>query len=81
MKRLVSWIYAPAFLFGFIGCGLWQPDALILLFIAAVGVSFLVEQWLPYEPQWNRSLGDRRRRRARRRKDAVRNRRKTGNKG
>jgi sterol desaturase/sphingolipid hydroxylase (fatty acid hydroxylase superfamily) len=61
MKRLVSWIYAPAFLFGFIACGLWQPHALILLFVTAVAVSFLAEQWLPYEPQWNRSLGDRRR--------------------
>lgn len=61
MKRLVSCIYAPVFLFGFIGCGLWQPHALILLFVTAVAVSFLAEQWLPYEPQWNRSLGDRRR--------------------
>lgn len=61
MKRLVSWIYAPAFWLGFIGCGLWQPNSLILLFVIAVAVSFLAEQWLPYEPQWNRSLGDRRR--------------------
>ena len=61
MKRLVSWIYAPAFLLGFLGYGLWQPDSLILLFVIAVVVSFLAEQWLPYEPQWNRSLGDRRR--------------------
>ncbi|OIN44448.1 fatty acid hydroxylase [Pseudomonas azotoformans] len=61
MKRLVSCVYAPVFLFGFIGCGLWRPHALILLFVIAVAVSFLAEQWLPYEPQWNRSLGDRRR--------------------
>lgn len=61
MKRLVSWIYAPAFLLGFLGYGLWQPDSLILLFVIAVVVSFLAEQWLPYEQQWNRSLGDRRR--------------------
>ncbi|MHA4969242.1 sterol desaturase family protein [Pseudomonas extremorientalis] len=61
MKRLVSCIYAPVFLFGFIGCGFWQPHALILLFVIAVAVSFLAEQWLPYEPQWNCSLGDRRR--------------------
>ncbi|CRM35191.1 Fatty acid hydroxylase superfamily protein [Pseudomonas sp. 24 E 1] len=61
MKRLVSWIYAPTFLLGFIGCGLWQPNSLILLFVIAVAVSFLAERWLPYEPQWNRSLGDRRR--------------------
>ena len=61
MKRLVSWVYAPAFLLGFIGWGLWQPHWLVLVFVVAVGVSFLMEQWLPYERQWNRSLGDRRR--------------------
>lgn len=61
MKRLVSCVYAPVFLFGFISCGLWRPHALILLFVIAVAVSFLAEQWLPYEPQWNRSLDDRRR--------------------
>ncbi len=61
MKRLVSWLYAPAFLLGFIGWGLYQPRWLLVIFAAAVAVSFLTEQWLPYEPQWNRSLGDRRR--------------------
>ena len=61
MKTCVSWIYAPLFLLGFIGLGLYWPGWLILIFVAAVVVSFLAEQWLPYEPQWNRSLGDRRR--------------------
>lgn len=61
MKRLVSWVYAPAFLLGFIGWGIWQPHWLVVVFVVAVGVSFLMEQWLPYERQWNRSLGDRRR--------------------
>lgn len=61
MKRLVSWVYAPAFLLGFIGWGIWQPHWLVLVLVVAVGVSFLMEQWLPYERQWNRSLGDRRR--------------------
>ena len=61
MKRLVSGIYAPAFLLGFIAWGMWQPQWLLLVFVTAVAVSFLAEQWLPYEPQWNRSLGDRRR--------------------
>ena len=61
MKRLVSWLYAPVFLLGFIGWGIWQPRWLVGVFAAAVAVSFLVEQWLPYERQWNRSLGDRRR--------------------
>ena len=61
MKRLVSWMYAPAFLLGFVGWGLCQPRWLLLIFATAVAVSFLAEQWLPYERQWNRSLGDRRR--------------------
>lgn len=61
MKRLVSCIYAPAFLLGFIACGMWQPNWLLLVFAVAVAVSFLAEQWLPYAPQWNQSLGDRRR--------------------
>ena len=61
MKTCVSWIYAPLFLLGFIGLGLYWPGWLVLIFVAAVAVSFLAEQWLPYEPQWNRSLGDRRR--------------------
>ncbi len=61
MKRFVSWLYAPAFLLGFLGYALWRPDSLIVLFVIAVAVSFLTEHWLPYEPRWNRSLGDRRR--------------------
>ncbi|MFL1503091.1 sterol desaturase family protein [Pseudomonas sp. O64] len=61
MKRLVAWLYAPVFLLGFVGWGLWQPDALVWVFATALAVSFLTEHWLPYEPQWNRSLGDRRR--------------------
>lgn len=59
MKQLVSGIYAPVFWTGFIGWALAQPDWLVLVFATAVVVSFAVEQWLPYEPQWNRSLGDR----------------------
>lgn len=61
MKLIVSGLYAPVFLLGFIACGMWQPHWLVLVFVVAVGVSFLMEQWLPYEPQWNRSQGDRRR--------------------
>lgn len=37
MKRLVSWVYAPAFLLGFIGWGIWQPHWLVLVFVVAVG--------------------------------------------
>ena len=61
MKRLVSGLYAPVFLLGFIACGIWLPDGLILVFFAALAVSFVTERWLPYEPQWNHNLGDRRR--------------------
>lgn len=61
MKRLVAWLYAPAFLMGFLAWGLWKPGWLVVVFATAVAVSFVMEQWLPYEPQWNRSLGDRRR--------------------
>ncbi|MCP2051455.1 UNVERIFIED_ORG: sterol desaturase/sphingolipid hydroxylase (fatty acid hydroxylase superfamily) [Pseudomonas fluorescens] len=61
MKRLVAWLYAPVFLVGFLAWGLWKPGWLVVVFATAIAVSFLMEQWLPYEPQWNRSLGDRRR--------------------
>lgn len=61
MKRLVGGVYGPVFLTGFVGWGLYQPQRLLLVFAAALAMSFLMEQWLPYEPQWNRSLGDRRR--------------------
>ncbi|WP_219266992.1 sterol desaturase family protein [Pseudomonas sp. Xaverov 259] len=61
MKRLVAWLYAPVFLVGFLAWGLWQPGWLVLVFATALAVSFVMEQWLPYEPQWNRSHGDRRR--------------------
>jgi sterol desaturase/sphingolipid hydroxylase (fatty acid hydroxylase superfamily) len=61
MKHLVAWLYAPVFLLGFVGWGLWQPDAVVWVFATALAVSFVTERWLPYEPQWNRSLGDRRR--------------------
>ena len=61
MKRLVAWLYAPVFLVGFLAWGLWKPGWLVVVFATAVAVSFVMEQWLPYEPQWNRSLGDRRR--------------------
>lgn len=61
MKRLVAWLYAPVFLVGFLAWGLWKPGWLVVVFATAVAVSFVMEQWLPYQPQWNRSLGDRRR--------------------
>lgn len=66
MKQLMAWAYAPVFWCGFLGVGLWLVSAglhwgLLAVFGLAVGVSFLAEWCLPYEMQWNRSLGDRRR--------------------
>lgn len=66
MKQLMAWAYAPVFWCGFLGVGLWLVSAglhwgLLAVFGLAVGVSFLAEWCLPYEVQWNRSLGDRRR--------------------
>ncbi|MCO7577083.1 MULTISPECIES: sterol desaturase family protein [Pseudomonas] len=66
MKRWLAWLYAPLFFGGFIGGALcWMSAAqasasgLLVLFAAALLVSFLVEWVLPYEPAWNRSQGDR----------------------
>lgn len=66
MKQIMAWLYAPVFWAGFIGGGLWlvakgEPHWLLAVFAVAIGVSFIAELWLPYEPQWNRPLGDRRR--------------------
>ena len=38
-----------------------EPQWLALVFACAVVVSCVTEWWLPYEPQWNRNQGDRRR--------------------
>lgn len=66
MKRMLAWLYGPLFFGGFIGAGVWwmgsaggSAAGLLWLFLAALGVSFLAEWGLPYEPVWNRSHGDR----------------------
>ncbi|WP_025126918.1 sterol desaturase family protein [Pseudomonas sp. PH1b] len=66
MKRVLGWLYAPVFFAGFIGAGVGVMEAgegawggLLLLFVAALGVSFLAEWSLPYELAWNRPQGDR----------------------
>ncbi|ROM18472.1 fatty acid hydroxylase [Pseudomonas protegens] len=66
MKRMLAWLYAPLVFAGFIGAGVWWMSAgpasasgLLGVFGAALGVSFLAEWCLPYEPGWNRSQGDR----------------------
>ncbi|TDR43763.1 sterol desaturase/sphingolipid hydroxylase (fatty acid hydroxylase superfamily) [Pseudomonas brenneri] len=66
MKQILAWLYAPVFWVGFIGGGLWlvavgASQWLLAVFALAIGVSFIAELCLPYEPQWNRPLGDRRR--------------------
>ena len=66
MKQMLAWLYAPVFWAGFIGGGLWlvaigASQWLLAVFALAIGVSFIAELCLPYEPQWNRPLGDRRR--------------------
>ena len=66
MKHILAWLYAPLFWAGFIGAGLWlvtlgASQWLLAVFALAIGVSFIAELCLPYEPQWNRPLGDRRR--------------------
>lgn len=66
MKYIFARIYAPAFWGGFIGASLWLTGVaglregwLLLLFLAALALSFLAEWALPYEVCWNRSVGDR----------------------
>lgn len=66
MKQILAWLYAPVFWAGFIGGGLWlvaigASQWLLAVFALAIGVSFIAELCLPYEPQWNRPMGDRRR--------------------
>ncbi|MGH8444966.1 MAG: sterol desaturase family protein [Solimonas sp.] len=53
---------------GFIGLAAWlvgarqlPPLCLLPLFAAAVACAFAAEAWLPYERDWNRDHGDRRR--------------------
>ncbi|KAF0865244.1 sterol desaturase family protein [Pseudomonas sp. LD120] len=66
MKRLFAWLYGPLFFGGWIGGGLYWMSGehasalgLLVLFAAALLVSFLAEWLLPYERAWNRSQGDR----------------------
>lgn len=68
MRHLIKHLYAPLFWFGFIGGAAWiLSDSgrpvwwLIPLGGGAVILSFLAEAWLPYDPAWNASQGDRQR--------------------
>lgn len=59
--------YAPVMLLGFIGAAVMVvtsdlPRLLLLpLVLAAIATSFAVERLIPYDPTWNRDLGDSRR--------------------
>ncbi|MFZ3184890.1 MAG: sterol desaturase family protein [Pseudomonas sp.] len=66
MRSLSRYLYAPCFCFGFIALATWLiayrqlPAWLLLpLLAAAIGLSFLLEAWLPYQADWNRPHHDR----------------------
>lgn len=67
LRILLVYIYAPAFLIGFMGLGLTvieaggDPRWLVPLVGAAILISLGVEWVIPYEPRWNLSKGDTRR--------------------
>ncbi len=66
IRRLVRYGYCPALLLGVNGAALWLVSAdalkwLLLLLAGTIAISFAAERVSPYEPTWNRSLGDGRR--------------------
>ena len=68
MKSVVSLLYGPVFWTGAIGLAAWLVGyrhaslwVLPPLLLLALGVSFLVERYLPYDASWNRDHGDSRR--------------------
>ena len=68
LQSLLRVLYAPLFLAGFVGLAIWVIDDrqwtplwLLPLLLAAIASSFVAEAWLPYQRDWNRDHGDRRR--------------------
>lgn len=66
MQFFLRYAYAPLFWSGFIGLATWQVGYrqashawLVALFLGALGLSFLAERRLPYQPRWNRPHADR----------------------
>ncbi|HFH3925418.1 TPA: sterol desaturase family protein, partial [Pseudomonas aeruginosa] len=66
MQFFLRYAYAPFFWSGFIGLATWQVGYrqashiwLVVLFLGALGLSFLAERRLPYQPRWNRPHADR----------------------
>lgn len=66
-RFLVRYAYVPFMLLGLVGAAVWLAAAdapkpwLLAVVVGAVGCSFAAERVLPYEPEWNSSLGDGRR--------------------
>lgn len=65
MKRWWLWIYAPVFLFGFVGTAAWwvgyrQGSELWLLpgLALAITLSFVMERLWPYDKAFNQAQGD-----------------------
>ncbi len=67
MRAIVRTLYAPFFLLGMNGAGIWLVGrgapipALVALLLVAIGFSFLAERVLPYQRDWSRSHADTRR--------------------
>lgn len=67
VRTLVRCGYVPMMLVGINGVAIvlarapWAELWMVVLIIAAIGLSFAVERVLPYAPEWNDSLGDARR--------------------
>lgn len=64
MRSALKIAYAPVMLLAFNGAAIWLVASgeawlwLLPLLLGAVGVSFVVERLIPYEPSWNRARGD-----------------------
>lgn len=64
MRSVLKIAYAPAMLLAFNGAAIWLVASgeawlwLLSLLLGAVGVSFVFERLIPYEPLWNRNRGD-----------------------
>jgi sterol desaturase/sphingolipid hydroxylase (fatty acid hydroxylase superfamily) len=66
LKTAARVLYAPAMMLGMNGAAIWIMASLgirgvgwlLPLFAVAVTLSFLVERWIPYAPEWNHRRGD-----------------------
>ncbi|HEX4198990.1 MAG TPA: sterol desaturase family protein [Caulobacteraceae bacterium] len=66
LRKAARYLYAPAMMVGMNGAAVWIVAArgmagvgwLLPLFALALSLSFLVERWIPYAPEWNVRRGD-----------------------